>query len=720
MQKLFSIIVLNLFIAQCYAQISLLTPLRPYLYNITPVADSEIHLNQDDGGKVPYDYYAAFNCPIENTIDTVFYAECDSILLTVESSTPCYIIIYNENSIQNNGYQTINVDSYSNHKFRKEVTLHYSFGNSYGLNRIIAAKGNYVFKKLEITGGMLPFSNHEVDSYESENTRNRALSNSNCTIRLYNFNTQAVHTITGNLGNDVYYLDGTIVGMAGYNYYSAELPDNDNYCIFTKNSTTDTEIFLIGNNNEIIGHCNDYSEQSGHNWGTDARINLTPDESLKAVLLIPHSPYLELSSDWFDYGNSVFQNVNNEGNTDLFIGCKFPASLNYTSFFPYLLPADAIITDPVRDSAGEYNCHSWTVYPTYRGYFRQPYLTSSHTATSIAYYLCNYHGFTETGATEENSDVDIWEHLGIATHTSVKSYGEGAGGYSYGYGWESKMGHDQRIMHPRYALRNDNTANPFAYGHVVKHLIKSPNYNINDYVYENVNFNEEETTFINYLANGASAVEKQYFEDKWEQLNKTIINNYINNYTLLAHYDKAYQELASECGNSDNMLGLLLKKLEEGDALSAIVLIDATHNKYKEIAEEVITYERENTKNANGSNIIRTDISEATLYAKKILSFLLKKEGIIQNDDIRYSDQENLLRLTANNRNLQISFELKATSSVSICVEDLERLLYKSVIEKQTFTKGEHSFQIHLTEKGIYAVELRVNGKIYRKKISIY
>ena len=37
----------------------------------------------------------------------------------------------------------------------------------------------------------------------------------------------------------------------------------------------------------------------------------------------------------------------------------------------------------------------------------------------------------------------------------------------------------------------------------------------------------------------------------------------------------------------------------------------------------------------------------------------------------------------------------------------------------QLFTKGEHSFQIHLTEKGIYAVELRVNGIIYRKKISI-
>lgn len=687
----------------------------PKAFDIFPVADSEINLNTGDGGLVPYDFYAAFNCPVTHTLDSVFYAECDSVLVTIESSKPCYVIIYDLHNEQNGNYNVIKVNSIQNGTYYKSVKLYYEF---WGLCRIIATTSQYVLKKAVGQAPPIISQMNIGEEVLSDISAVGSTSSSSCNISIYNYDTNETYSIGGNISNNIFYLSGSVIGQFGTTYSNAILPQEP-YAVFTANSSTDVDMFLLNDSNEILGHCNNYTALSGHDWGTEARINMTGSESLNAIIILPYRSYIEQEDEYLFWGDEYsFQDSTPEGATDLYLGCKY-ASLtgNLSYYFPSFLPGDALVTDPIRSSAGDYNCHAWTAYPT-TNCFRQPYLTGSHTASSIAYYLCNYHGFTEIGATESNSEVDIWEHLGNATHTSVKSYGGGAGGNSYGYAWESKLGHNVRVMHPRYALVNDDTTNPNAYGHVVKYLIKDPDYVASKIVYENVEFTDKERKQIAYLLGESLDEDKLYFEKKYIDVKANLVNHFVSNLEILSLYDKDYQVLVAACKKNSNLLALIFEKLSMGDALSAKLLIDATKDDYVDIVNDIISFEAKNRVDDTGNLIVRTDVSEATLYAKEILArmfngFAEAKEGI------SYSNEANVMNVSSFNGRINVAFNLDKSANVSLFVEDISRGLYSISVEAKVLDQGEHEYSIKVKGKGMYVVCLEMNGQIYHKKISV-
>jgi len=698
--------------------------MQPKEFKTWPVPDSLVQndVNGQLVGYIPYDFYSALNCPVTHTLDTIINNNAgeDYEYVTIENNSECYAIIGKIYNGVMSDIQFIPINEYSNGKYRKTIDISYYDSALY---RIIVTNGNKVFKKVVASdqtsnpcpdpGPVLLQDGNTFDVDAGTTSTNAIDLFNNCTIKIYDIDNNLKKTMSGKVSNNIFFLYGHVMQAIYKTYYDAQLP-YERYCIFTAKSTNDVEMFLINSNNEVIAHNNDYTGVSDYDWGTEARVDLLGGDSLKAVVLIPYRPYVEYEDYLYD-DEYTLPDSNPDGITDIYLGCKFFSMNNMSYYFPNLKSNDALIS---AGTAIDYNCHRWTAYPT-TYLFRQPYLTGNHTSTSIAYYLCNYHGFTEYGATEDNSDVDIWEHLGYATHTSVRSYGGGAGGNSYGYDWESKLGNNKRIMHPRYALVNNDVNNYGAYGHVVKYLIKDPNYIASELVFENVEFTEDEHLQIASLAQMASQEEREYLSTMMGKIENSIFEKCISNLGLLSIYDKDYKELANTCSKSPTMQGLLLEKLSEGKSLAGLLFIDATRADNEDIIEKVTNYETLKTTTQNGEEIIRMDISEAILYAKEILAKLNGTERKSMEEGVSYSNEGSTISISVNGKTAQVSFDLNKESDVSLSVENVTGRSWMDVLDGKKLKTGIHRYSVHVDTSGIYAISLMINGRVYTKKFSV-
>lgn len=695
---------------------------RPY--SICPITDEEAVINMDYGGDqytIPYDFYASFNCPVKHTLDSVFYVDSDTTILDVACSSPCYVIIYGMDLGQESGFHFIPVSTYSNGKYRINTHL----GDlCYGLNRIIVTKDYQVLQKVVYSQSSNPMPDTPITPGPSGTNGTNSIvipdSPYSCTVTITNTWDNTITTFSGNIANNMYFLYGN-VAVPSYSfatYYNAQLP-HEPYSIFTTHSTTDVDMFLINSDNEIIGHNNNYSTQSSHDWGTEARIDLSGNDSLKAIVLVPHRFYIEYYDDYWGYDEFPWTaDTTPDGKTDLYLGCKFFYMNQMNYHFPNLRSNDALVSDRYTSPTYgyNYNCHAWTAYPT-NYYLRQGYLGNNYSTASIAYYLCHYHGFSEVGATEENSEVDIWEHLGYATHTSVKSYGGGAGGYSYGYGWESKLGALQRIMHPRYALTNDDVSNTNAYGHVVKHLIKDPNYVESNYIFENIFLSDDEIDIIHDMEKNVPANKQETFNRYYSKICQTVINNCISNIGILAQYDENYKHLVGICAKDKDMLALIIGKLAANDWLSAIILLDIVKTGYKEVADAVTEYGKQNNTTESGCEIVRTDFAEATLCVKELLAKLEGRSIFPYLLNKSYSDDEQVLKVDLSGRDIYVTVNLKNDAKVSLFHSDSRGLYTSFILREKKLESGNHQYRVRQDVDGIKVLTLLVDGRVYSQKV---
>lgn len=688
------------------------------VFGICPVSDQDASQNDVLGNTnyvIPYDFYAAFDCDVPKTLDTLFVRYDEHFRFDIESTHPCYVIFYGRLSNGQDGdYNIIYVDERgADFKYRK--TVEYD-DNSCITYRIIATKAKYALKKnLNVPTSTIPYHGEELLSFIPPHIPIPDSSYVKITVTEEG---GIVHQLDGELGNNVYWTRGdvlprpTLVDV----YENANLPLQP-YSIFTAQSTNDVEMFVINTDNEIIGHNNDYSGSSVHDWETESRIDMSGNDSVKAIVLLPYCSYLEQEDDYFANAEEyIFQDNNTAGKTDLYLGCRFFSFNGMSSLFPQLDENDALISDRIRNYMYCYNCHAWTAYPRPR-YLEVGYLGGVHSAQSIANYLCSSCGFTTIGATEDNSEIDIWEHLGYATHTSVKSYGVGAGGNSFGYAWESKIGPSERIMHPRYALTNDNENLLEAYGHVVMYLIRDSCYNNQDFIYENVEFNDEENFVISQLCSELSEKDIYIFERKYKSISDYVKKFYISNLGLLSLYNKDYQELVDLCSRNKGMLGKLLLNMSAGDGISTYLFIDATKDSYIEAKKRVKDFEQVYNRDAKGNIIIRTDIPEAILYAKEVLADM---QGYTRNDfneGITYSNDEKRLVLHISGQSLAISYELERTANVKLTIENLDGTFQKQLLSGLMQSKGSYNYSLILGGKGVYVVTLDVNTSQYSKKV---
>lgn len=682
-------------------------------YDIVP-ADSSDLLSAVNPA---YDFYAKFNCEIEQTIDTIFcYDTADSLTVSISSKCSCYVYILNVDCIVENPH-AYRVNTYDDSTGLYKKTFKICNDNSAFTRLIVTRNRRSLLENPPITPpreGIHPFG-IEVDENTALSYNASSFGSATCTIE-----------ITSDL--DPYFTPISIVGKLGSNIWKLNYEIEDNfshetdydryteYNIFTCQSTTDVELFVLDQHLNIIDHITDYVGPGDYDWGTDVRIKLMPDSVVFAVMLLPQ----------LNYGNNLYADSlcpSASGKTDLYLGCKnylWPAlhPLYGEPVFPYMKSDDAIVSDPARYYGyGDYNCFAWAI-----GCWLAS-LSYGHVIGAYSYNdLFESLGYTTLGATETNCDIDIWEHNGNKTHASVRSYSNGANSHSFGYAWESKHGPGgARFMHPRYALEDTNQSHLFAYGHVVEHLIKIIDNQQGNFVLQNCEFSDDEFLEIDEMISSLSGDDICYFDNTLDFIDRVVNYFGISNLSILNLYLDEYKDLVSKCSDNAGMLGYAMKKMSEGNYLAAYLIADATKEKNVELAKSFFTREINAINNSNNPKIIPTIISAATRYAKVLLSNqkYLDDNYKEPQKSLSYSNSNDVFSLSLLGGEVQISFMTDRDAFISLIFEDLNGRNQSVIWNHKRIEKGDHKYSYRIDKKGTYIVSLIINGRVYSKKVKL-
>ena len=258
-------------------------------------------------------------------------------------------------------------------------------------------------------------------------------------------------TSSGASGTTNILQNGSVIvsnAVIGGKYYSMPTLRGGDMNFFTSKITGDTRIFTSRfPASSIRGYNDDYNGGGGNwNWGLASRIkkNFNGNDSVQYTFVCAYSPA-------------------STGVCDIYMGCG-NSNLHQLepNNFPNLTDDDAIRSAP---ATGNYNCIAWSGGIT-TSWVWPPSSLSTYNCNNNNVLLCfdnfysnnpvRYPGawnYTRTGATVNNSVVDLWKTASAYTHASVFKPGNN---HPHGYDWESKPGGTNRTFHPRNALQQPN------------------------------------------------------------------------------------------------------------------------------------------------------------------------------------------------------------------------------------------------------------------------
>lgn len=475
------------------------------------------------------------------------------------------------------------------------------------------------------------------------------------------------------------------------------------YSCFAKSLNGNPAILLI-DDGDVVAYNDDFpydATLSDYDWAKNARIDgpLSEDQWLLTITPTSRMAY----------------------KFDIYTGCHKP---NYT-LFPNLKLQDMIqssketyITEGVPDSIN-YNCISWAVGEWMVGYWLGRYINNTHSDIiyeDIVDSIFTSYGFTSLGADESNAIIDLWKDSvnagGMAcTHASVRSKGHQ---YAAGYAWESKLGHDIRIFHPRYAFTN-------GYGDVFAHYIKDDDgLSPGDPIIFNMLLSQDEVETIEQGVRRIRVEQKDQFESIYNKVKK---NGKLKVSVSIDVYEEIepYNQLLTLCREMQELHYLLYQKICMGEVLAIKLLTDITMSRDKQLITEVVE-EVERLRlsmQTSKQKVISPIQTNAISLIKALLS--KNKETNPKVYDNKYVSLSNidLIETAVCERKLTIKFDLPTDAYVSVLVGSLDGSMINSVLNHKKLSAGQQQTSLNLFQPGIYTVGVIINGSVYKKKINV-
>ena len=471
---------------------------------------------------------------------------------------------------------------------------------------------------------------------------------------------------------------------------------NTPYVCFAMNN--DPIIFLMnsGNGGSIIKYNDDYySSNCDYDWKNNARI----DEDLS-------------SGQWIFTMTKSFP-TRTAKKCDIYTRC--PKGGEH-SFFPNYKWGDIIESSP--DTTRRYNCLSWAVgewLVWHAGTSEDGWnLYSDSVLAAYNYITC----------TENQATIDLWavpdnNNDYEYTHFSVK---KGGHAYAGGYDWESKLGSDDRVFHPRYALRDE-----YGWGDVIRHYKKNPNGTVpgpgvllnshqEDPIIINVGMTQEE---FGEIEKGVISIPQETIigfstlSERCKSDGKFKVTLIIDSYEKV----ESYKPLLDYCKKHPELQHLLCQKICEGDVLAIKLLKDLTLSgtqapMWKKAINDV-------QELCNQQKDVKC-LHNAQSYGLYLIKLLLadSKEIPFFAEDVTYSNSP-VMQVKTNGRQLSINFNLDADAIVSVCVGDMDGSMINSIANNCRLAKGEHTVNYQVPQAGSYAIGLIVNGSVYKKTIFV-
>lgn len=475
----------------------------------------------------------------------------------------------------------------------------------------------------------------------------------------------------------------------------------DIFTCFAKSEIGNPVILLMDSvSGRVLAYNDDYPyipTSSDYDWGTNARINGA-----------------------FSQGQWLFTTSYSypcEQIFDIYTGLWTRSALPY---FPNMKDDDTICSSL---ATGNYNCISWAMgewlVGFWLGYFNE-------VSESGVWYedaldsLFNAYGYTRENTTASNSMVDLWKgidsHDGYmkCTHASIKSK---ANQYAAGYDWESKIGDEIRIFHPRYALEGYKYGEVFAHyrkGHLIPHdslpIIINP-------ILLNASLNQEE---INTIKKGVTSVPRgalSEFDALYDECKK---NGSLSVSISIDEFEgvEPYHDLLLVCKNVPVLRYLLYERICSQDILAMKLLKDLTLADNRGIWEKVREQTLAIKKEHSSINAVMPIQTKALLLVKALLASENRESCYEVKDAITYSSNP-VVDVSCKGTHLTIIYQLHADANVSLMIGTVDGSFITPLINRKQQEEGQHQVSYTVPKPGVYTIGLIANGCVYKKKITV-
>lgn len=497
-----------------------------------------------------------------------------------------------------------------------------------------------------------------------------------------------------------------------------------------------------------------YKDNMDFMWWDDVRMELTKNSNANYSMLISAEGAMG-----FYFGNcDVYGSVMYSGDV-LFSGGSFPN----------LKRADAMQSAPVNST---YNCTSWAGGITSYWYWGSSTYGNAYIWSSWDNYYGNkparYAGaitYTRDQADSYNGEIAMWSTNGSisgVTHGSVRM---AANNHPHGYDWESKCGQNERVFHPRNALRGWLYGDIFAY---YRDASKSPYpyYNMASNAATNVLKNtrsglnnEPVFTLEESIKEGLTVIEEVTLDAEQEKVLvgkgnmlksmratnsiADLYNKWVNTFPNLALVSNPYQYAETPEGKtlfayakanpqeSIIFFGNLIFSNDEKDALVKNILFytfpDALKEKYGNIMENIKEEWQNETYTSSGTYIAPSPET----FTRKYVKALLDKDVLKRSDNVSLLSNATITNETVDNDNLlsvypnpvetysSIKLNLPHEANVTIQVFNSSNILVQTIINSKTLKQGEYSYDINVSKLGfgINYCRIIIDGKPYSRKL---
>lgn len=511
--------------------------------------------------------------------------------------------------------------------------------------------------------------------------------------------------------------------------YFEDVPINCCMTTLTSSFSTSTyQCFAISENGDPmsfvlspVGVLASYNDDRGYNtavsdfdWGLNSR-----------VLTQMGSGYIHFTTLFNSYPQTDYTAI-----ADIYSGLRN----GYTQYaggihtlYPNYKQEDLMASGCISN---EYNCLAWA----WGDWLSNPYFNAELNQFGVLAemdFQSAIHGYTRTGATAENSVIDVYTYNGWITHVAVK---EKTHWFAAGYDWESKLGvadnikeeieesgigiqipDFERVFHPRYALEGS-----FA-GQVTYHFIKIPPASSNQVQYpdevrtiENAELSDEEWDIIKQgEANVSIEIKKKFNTLVSICLQECFGMSFLclQRYEYLPHYT----ELSKFCTDERSLLYTLCRLAANGSTLATKLLYDATDREFGYISKAIYQDNIKHPFTDEGKYIVRSARTDVIRYIKGILNngaMNMINSSNTYSSDSKFSMRQSGLTLT-------VEFNLDKDAQVTVAYYNPNKSVIQKAINSKQMEAGYQEVSFEVPAPGVYAVAVIINGSIYEKKVTI-
>jgi hypothetical protein len=589
------------------------------------------------------------------------------------------------------------------------------------------------------------------------------------------FNSSFASTELGRQGLVNVYQNGSLLNsnapVAGVLFdVSHDTSNRGNLDYFTAYATGIPIFFLLQNlaNNtykmKFKGETLFYLNSMDYLWFDDARMQLDKSSSDTYSMLVSAEGAMGFYFGNCDAYGNVLSDVGN---------------ILTSSNFPNLKAADAMRSAPAN---GVYNCTAWAggIYDGWVWHYQ------NNTSLPVVYTINNsiislwntwddYFGnnpsryagattYTRDQANAGNAEIALWSTNGAFSgiqHASVRLL---ANNNPHGYAWESKIGPNYRIFHPKNALENPNFyGSIFAY---YRDISKDPS-SLNVYSASVGQDNSERTNILALRAakrysnepvftmkesieKGLTVIEKVKLEpeqlslvrSKSAMLSASVLQSLYDNWVKkikspeMSCISNVYSFIETEEGKQ--LIDYAKNNLEESIVFFANVVFaneEATFEKFIaeylfcEIARENYAFILEEIKDewemknydSQGRYIAPMPETFAKKYIKRLLDKVVLKKGETSNAEIDAVDSHSVINIAPNpvDEYAAIHIDLPQKATVSVRIFNQASQLMATVLNSRALENGKHSFSLDTDglSKGLYVCIVEINGKLYSRKL---